>query len=287
MNIPTITETEIITPLTIEERSLLIDCESKIDSARNQAEEAIRGAGEALHTISEQKLYRSEHRTFDAYLRAKWNISRSRAYQLIDARNTYRLLVHTVDIPSEAVAREFSGMTDEQKIEAGAMLAETGKPITIKAARKAAAKASPEKAAAQAKRQAAQEAKALLSAEKIKSKREKAEAKAFAKSEKTRMKREAAEAKQKAKEDKVQAVLDAKSAKATATALQRPSRGGLAATIAKTPEPESNGSVTRGEDWIIKSEVASKIEKWWKKNEAKCGKDGKGRIVEKICALFS
>lgn len=44
--------------------------------------------GDALAEIRERKLYRIEHATFDAYLKSKWAISRSRALRLIHAAET-------------------------------------------------------------------------------------------------------------------------------------------------------------------------------------------------------
>ena len=42
--------------------------------------------GHALMAIREQRLYRQSYQTFEAYLRQRWDLSRPRAYQLIDAR---------------------------------------------------------------------------------------------------------------------------------------------------------------------------------------------------------
>lgn len=40
--------------------------------------------GNALVEIRDDKLYRDSHRTFEDYCRARWNLGRSRAYELID-----------------------------------------------------------------------------------------------------------------------------------------------------------------------------------------------------------
>lgn len=41
--------------------------------------------GQALAAINERRLYRAKYPTFDAYCKAKWNLPRARAYQLMEA----------------------------------------------------------------------------------------------------------------------------------------------------------------------------------------------------------
>jgi hypothetical protein len=65
--------------------------------------------GEALLRIRDEKLYRATHRTFEAYCRERWDLSRSRAYQLLDAYAVSTI----VDIQSEAVARELAPFKDD------------------------------------------------------------------------------------------------------------------------------------------------------------------------------
>lgn len=55
--------------------------------------------GEALASIRDDKLYRAGYATFDAYCRERWNIGRSRAYQLMGAAEIVREMSTQVDNP--------------------------------------------------------------------------------------------------------------------------------------------------------------------------------------------
>lgn len=74
-------EQEIITPLSLEERSRLKELEDQVGHGMAAFVEI----GNALREIRDSKLYRSDHRTFDDYVQRKWKFSRQRAYQLMDA----------------------------------------------------------------------------------------------------------------------------------------------------------------------------------------------------------
>lgn len=65
--------------------------------------------GRALMAIRDDRLYRAEHRTFDAYCRSRWKLSPSRAYQFIDAAHVSTV----VDVANEAQARELAPLLDE------------------------------------------------------------------------------------------------------------------------------------------------------------------------------
>jgi hypothetical protein len=75
--------------------------------------------GTALVEIRNRKLYRGEHRTFEAYLREKWGITRQRAYQLIDAAAITDDLSTTVDIlpQNENQARALKSAPADQRAE--------------------------------------------------------------------------------------------------------------------------------------------------------------------------
>lgn len=68
-------------PLTQSEKHVLADCEGII----RRGVATWREVGDALATIRDRRLYRETHATFDAYARDRWDIGRSRAYQLIAA----------------------------------------------------------------------------------------------------------------------------------------------------------------------------------------------------------
>lgn len=82
--------------LTEEEQNELETCERIIE--RNL--KAFMETGGALMTISEKRLYRATHSTFDAYCRDKWNISRQYAYQLMQAADIAEEVSAIVDIPA-------------------------------------------------------------------------------------------------------------------------------------------------------------------------------------------
>jgi hypothetical protein len=62
--------------------------------------------GEALLHIRDERLYRATHTTFEEYCRERWNMSRPRAYQLIDAANIAANLSTGVDIAAPTSERQ-------------------------------------------------------------------------------------------------------------------------------------------------------------------------------------
>jgi hypothetical protein len=70
--------------------------------------------GEALRRIRDERLYRESHKTFEAYCRERWGMSRQRAHQQIEAASIAGTLSTIVDIPNEAVARELAPLKDDE-----------------------------------------------------------------------------------------------------------------------------------------------------------------------------
>jgi hypothetical protein len=66
--------------LTKPEAARLATCEKAIERGINTFVEV----GQALTEIRDAKLYRASHKTFEAYCKDRWEISRPRAYELID-----------------------------------------------------------------------------------------------------------------------------------------------------------------------------------------------------------
>ncbi len=170
-------ETEVITPLPLEEKAMLVELEDRAEKACVNYRESFREFGTVLHEISERKLYRGEFATFESYMRARWKLSGSRAYQIIDARTTDKLLSNTLEIPSERAALGFSGLTDDEKLEAAKIVKESGKPVTAKTVKAAALKVSPKKQEAERKRQEREDAKAKKRATQLAKKEAKEKAK--------------------------------------------------------------------------------------------------------------
>ncbi len=93
--------------------------------------------GTALMEIRDNRLYRSQHKTFDDYLSARWGIKKSRASQLINTAESVRGMSTMVDKPdSERQARPLSQLPEEDRgdaweeaIEVAAPKPPTGKQV--------------------------------------------------------------------------------------------------------------------------------------------------------------
>lgn len=68
--------------------------------------------GAALGRIRDRKLYRATHSTFEVYVRERWGLSRSVAYQRIDAAEVAGTLSAIADTPNEAVTRALAPLKD-------------------------------------------------------------------------------------------------------------------------------------------------------------------------------
>ncbi len=80
--------------------------------------------GTALAEIRDSRLYREAYDTFEAYCKAKWGISRSRAYEYMDAAGVADRLSGIPDTPaieSASVARELSPLRDDPPAMAAAL----------------------------------------------------------------------------------------------------------------------------------------------------------------------
>lgn len=80
-------------PLTEEEQQDLIRREEYIEDNL----QTLFSVGKAFADIRDRKLYRETHRTFEDYCKDRWQISRPRAYQLIDASVVQENLSTNVD----------------------------------------------------------------------------------------------------------------------------------------------------------------------------------------------
>jgi hypothetical protein len=78
--------------------------------------------GIALREIRDRKLYRLDgHSSFEAFARAEFDLSRPRAYQLIDAATTIEVLRSSAEVSTivdnEGQARALSGLAPQERIE--------------------------------------------------------------------------------------------------------------------------------------------------------------------------
>ncbi len=104
---------EIIEPLQKREISRLKKCEDVI--GRNLKE--FFEVGKALATIKNDRLYREEYKTFEQYCKEKWDFGRKRAYQFINASDTFEKMSTIVDIPlpkNEAQIRPLLRVPEEK-----------------------------------------------------------------------------------------------------------------------------------------------------------------------------
>lgn len=89
-------------------------------AAKRKAEQAIEqgltsfvDVGQALAAVRDQRLYRDEYGTFEEYTEKRWNLTRRRAYQLLDAAKvTAELTENNCSLlpATESQARELSGL---------------------------------------------------------------------------------------------------------------------------------------------------------------------------------
>ena len=98
--------------LAVRERTRFAACEARIERGLATFVEV----GEALLEIRDSRLYRAEHATFEDYCRARWGISRPRAYELMHASEVVGAVSANADTPTppnEAVARELAPLRDD------------------------------------------------------------------------------------------------------------------------------------------------------------------------------
>jgi hypothetical protein len=136
---------------TPEER--LTAFEAAIDSAKETAGTTLKAArarfaveaGMALRAIRDEDggLYKVTHATFEEYVAVRWDMDRTRAYQLIDAAPAMLVMWKIFDTaPVESQARALAGVLDahgeEAVREAVVAVRESGKKITAATLKEAA-----------------------------------------------------------------------------------------------------------------------------------------------------
>ena len=104
--------------LNIEERNELERCEVVIKQGLKTFVEV----GQALMLIRDKRLYRAEFGTFEAYCQDKWNISRRRGYELINAsvivENVRNCAQIEIQPQTESQARPLTKLEPELQAEA-------------------------------------------------------------------------------------------------------------------------------------------------------------------------
>ena len=128
--------------LSLTEQREFTDCEAIIEKGWETFVEV----GRALARIRDKKLYRSEHDTFEAYCREKWQYAKSHVYRLIGAAEVLTCLSPIGDIPvpsHEAQVRPLIGLEPEKALAAWKRAVEKahGAMITAKLVKEAVAEA--------------------------------------------------------------------------------------------------------------------------------------------------
>ncbi len=104
-----------LTTLNAAERSKLRLCETTIQKHLGTFMEV----GNALAEIRDAKLYREEHKTFEAYCKAKWDFEKRHAYRLIAAAEVAEKVSHGTQKPeSERTIRPLTQLEPEKQAEA-------------------------------------------------------------------------------------------------------------------------------------------------------------------------
>jgi len=99
--------------ITLRESARLAELESTIEKGMTTFVEV----GQALAEILNSRLYRSQHKTFEAYCRDKWDMSRPRVYQLMGAAEVTTRMSTTVDMRpnNERQARPLTELSPDQQ----------------------------------------------------------------------------------------------------------------------------------------------------------------------------
>jgi len=93
--------------LTVAETDCLADCEQRIERGLKTFVEV----GTALATIRDNRLYRAEFGTFEAYCQARWGFSDRRARQIMDAAQIGTI----VPVENEGQARELARVPEPER----------------------------------------------------------------------------------------------------------------------------------------------------------------------------
>jgi hypothetical protein len=107
--------------ITLKESARLVELERKITTGMTTFVEV----GNALMEIRDSKLYRVEYKTFEAYCREKWGMSRVQAHRLIGAGEVSKMLPIGNKLPqNESQARPLTNLPASKQPEAWAKAVE-------------------------------------------------------------------------------------------------------------------------------------------------------------------
>lgn len=107
----------------------------RLEATVEKGATVFREVADALMGIRDGRLYRQDFPSFEAYCKARWAMSGSRARQMIAAAETIAAVesVTTVTLPNERQARELAPIRDNPEAIAAVIEATGGKVTTAKA----------------------------------------------------------------------------------------------------------------------------------------------------------
>lgn len=119
-------------PLTTGEEMRLSHLEKLITDSMQNVGRSLFDMGKALAEIRDDRLYRATGDSFEVYVFRRFEMSRSRAYQLISANDIRTSLAGVLDVKTETVAREIARVPKGERKSVAKALAklEKEKPIT-------------------------------------------------------------------------------------------------------------------------------------------------------------
>lgn len=125
-----------LAPLTKHETHRFDECEEII----NKGITTFIDVGQALAEIRNRKLYRSEHRTFEAYCHSRWHLKRQRAYEIMGASEVAGNLSEISDISfmkeSHAASLQKLNAEDQRSAWSELLIDSQGGKITASRVRK-------------------------------------------------------------------------------------------------------------------------------------------------------
>lgn len=109
--------------MTDAERQLKAACEAKVKRGLRAAD-AVREAGQALHTLKAQDLWRDTHDSWQTYVRDVFGVTARRAHQLVEFAESYAAIQEAIGTTgtdaefSERALRPLAGLSDEAREDA-------------------------------------------------------------------------------------------------------------------------------------------------------------------------
>ena len=97
-----------------------VDVLSELEQVIERGLKTFVEVGEALGRIRDERLYKAEYDTFEEYCRERWQLSKARVYQLVNASQVNHNLSTTVDFlpQTESQTRPLALLEPEHQAEA-------------------------------------------------------------------------------------------------------------------------------------------------------------------------